>query len=231
MQNNKSAVGAIIVAAGRGTRMGLGYNKMFADLCGRPVIDWTVQKFVDSGLIDEIVLVINADEENTMNDICLSYKDKVRISTVLGGARRQDSVHNGIKALSQHVEIVLIHDGARPFIDNYIIESCILGARKLGAVCTGIRARDTIKIVDSSSKVLSTPDRSTLWHAHTPQAFKASIILEVYNCAIENNLEGTDDASLAELAGIEVTMVEGSEKNIKLTSKEDLELARRFFMS
>lgn len=225
-EKEKGAVGAIIVAAGKGSRMGLGYNKVLADLCGRPVIDWTIRNFVESRLIDVLVLVINPDDEKAIKELCLPYKDEIRFITIYGGQRRQDSVYNGIKILPNNVEIVLIHDGARPFIDKIIIENSIYKAWEYGAVCVGVRARDTIKIVDNTNTVISTPERSSLWHAQTPQAFKKDIILEIYKHASERGLSGTDDASLAEEAGFKVTMIEGSPKNIKLTSKEDLDLGK-----
>ncbi|MGI6050054.1 MAG: 2-C-methyl-D-erythritol 4-phosphate cytidylyltransferase [Acetivibrionales bacterium] len=228
MSDNKGAIGAIIVGAGTGNRMGLGYNKVLADLCGRPVIEWTVRNFIQSGLIDNLVLVINPNDQKEMKDIFSSFKDLIDLKIVYGGETRQDSVYNGIKALSDDVEIVLIHDAARPFITKDIIERSILHARKYGAGCAGIQAKDTIKIVDRNNTIVSTPERNSLWHAQTPQAFKKDIISDAYEKASKRGLTATDDAGIAEEAGYKVTMFEGSYKNIKLTSKEDLELGKYF---
>lgn len=228
MSDNKGATGAIIVGAGTGNRMGLGYNKVLADLCGRPVIEWTVRNFIQSGLIDNLVLVINPNDQKEMKDIFSSFKDLIDLKIVYGGETRQDSVYNGIKALSDDVEIVLIHDAARPFITKDIIERSILHARKYGAGCAGIQAKDTIKIVDRNNTIVSTPERNSLWHAQTPQAFKKDIISDAYEKASKRGLTATDDAGIAEEAGYKVTMFEGSYKNIKLTSKEDLELGKYF---
>ena len=228
MSDNKGAIGAIIVGAGTGNRMGLGYNKVLADLCGGPVIEWTVRNFIQSGLIDNLVLVINPNDQKEMKDIFSSFKDLIDLKIVYGGETRQDSVYNGIKALSDDVEIVLIHDAARPFITKDIIERSILHARKYGAGCAGIQAKDTIKIVDRNNTIVSTPERNSLWHAQTPQAFKKDIISDAYEKASKRGLTATDDAGIAEEAGYKVTMFEGSYKNIKLTSKEDLELGKYF---
>lgn len=228
MSDNKGDIGAIIVGAGTGNRMGLGYNKVLADLCGRPVIEWTVRNFIQSGLIDNLVLVINPNDQKEMKDIFSSFKDLIDLKIVYGGETRQDSVYNGIKALSDDVEIVLIHDAARPFITKDIIERSILHARKYGAGCAGIQAKDTIKIVDRNNTIVSTPERNSLWHAQTPQAFKKDIISDAYEKASKRGLTATDDAGIAEEAGYKVTMFEGSYKNIKLTSKEDLELGKYF---
>lgn len=231
MYEKNGAVGAIIVAAGRGSRMGLGYNKVLADLCGRPVIDWTIKKFIESKLIDILVLVINPEDQRAIDELCQAYRNQISLITIHGGARRQDSVYNGLKALPESVDIVLIHDGARPFVDRKLIQDSIVKTRELGAVCAGLPAKDTIKIVDSQQAVVSTPERSLIWQAQTPQSFKKGIILEAYKQAFEKGINGTDDASLAEEAGFKVTMFEGSYKNIKLTSKEDLILGQYFISS
>ena len=228
LTREKGAVGAIIVAAGKGSRMGLGFNKVLANLQGRPVIDWTIQKFVLSNLIDTLVLVINPEDRKAMEGICEPYTGKVKFIMENGGDSRQDSVYNGLKALPEETDIVLIHDGARPFVDREIIEKSIKYAQKAGAACAGLPARDTIKIVDTGNTVLSTPDRKTVWHAQTPQSFKKEIIIKSYEKAREKGIFGTDDAGLAEAAGFKVLMFEGSIRNIKLTTAEDLMLGEYY---
>jgi len=228
LRKDKGAIGAIIVAAGKGSRMGLGFNKVLANLQGRPVIEWTIRKFVLSNLIDTLVLVINPEDREAMADICGPYTDKIDFIMENGGDSRQDSVYNGLKALPEETDIVLIHDGARPFVDREIIEKSIKYAQKTGASCAGLPARDTIKIVDAGNTVISTPDRKTIWHAQTPQAFKKDIIIEAYEKAREKGILGTDDAELAEAAGYKVLMFEGSSRNIKLTTVEDLLLGENY---
>ncbi len=228
LSNKKGAVGAIIVAAGQGSRMGLGYNKVLADLQGRPVIEWTIRNFVFSGLIDTLILVVNPKDKEDMTRICDPYISRIEFIVEIGGDNRQDSVYNGLKALPEKVETVLIHYGARPFVDREIIESSIKNAREHGAACTGLPARDTIKIVNSKNAVLSTPDRESVWHAQTPQSFKKDIIIKAYENAKNKSILGTDDAEVAESAGFKVYMFEGSSRNIKLTTAEDLLLGEYY---
>ncbi|MGI6623699.1 MAG: 2-C-methyl-D-erythritol 4-phosphate cytidylyltransferase [Acetivibrionales bacterium] len=222
------AVGAIIVAAGKGSRMGLGYNKVFADLCGRPVLDHTISAFAASKLVGTLVLVISPDDEEKAANICMPYNKEFNLIMAYGGAERQDSVFNGLKVLPENVDVVLIHDGARPFVDRKIIEDSIYRAMVHGAACTGLPVKDTIKIVDDEKMVVSTPERSSLWQAQTPQAFKKNIIISAYKHAAENGIRVTDDAGAAEKAGYKVTMFEGNYKNIKLTSPEDFRMAEYF---
>ena len=228
MSKDSGAVGAIIVGAGTGNRMGLGYNKIITDISGMPVIEWTIKNFIETGLIDNLVLVINPIDLKEIDVIVKPYENMIDLKIVFGGTKRQDSVYNGIKALSKNVDIVLIHDAARPFINKTIVERSIIYAQKYGAACAGIQANDTIKIVDENNTIVSTPERSKLWHAQTPQSFKKDIIVTAYKNASIKGIDATDDAALAEEAGFEVRMFEGSFKNIKLTSKIDLELAKIF---
>ncbi len=224
----EGAVGAIIVAAGKGSRMGLGYNKVLANLRGRPVIEWTIRKFVFSELINFLVIVINPEDKEAMARICEPYINRIEIIMVNGGDSRQDSVYNGLEALPESVGIVLIHDGARPFVNQDIIENSINKAREFGSACAGLPAKDTIKIVDDKRAVKSTPERISIWHAQTPQSFEKSIIMRIYENAREKGIIGTDDAELAESAGFKVIMFEGSNSNIKLTTAEDLILGEYF---
>jgi len=227
MKEQSGAVGAIIVAAGKGSRMGLGYNKLLAEICGKPVIEWTVRNFAESGLIDRIVLVVNSDEKDVFRSIAEHYTGMVNIILAEGGTTRQDSVYNGLKALGDSVEVVLVHDGARPFADKAMIWRSIEYARKFGAACAGMPVKETIKKVSSDNFVIETPERSGLWCAQTPQAFKTGVIVKAYEEAYRRGLTGTDDASLAEAAGFNVVMFEGSYNNLKLTSPEDLILAEQ----
>lgn len=216
----KGAVSAIIVAAGRGTRTGLGFNKVFAGLGGMPMLERTIRAFMDSGLIRRIILVISREDEERIREIIrrLSWD----IEWTYGGSERQESVYNGLKKLSGDTDIVLIHDAARPFVDEGIIRRSIEGARQYGAACAGMPVKDTIKQVDQEGYVLQTPDRALVWSAQTPQAFRKDIIIRAHEHALRSGITGTDDAMLAELIGMKVKMVEGSSRNIKVTSKEDL---------
>ncbi|NMA67293.1 MAG: 2-C-methyl-D-erythritol 4-phosphate cytidylyltransferase [Clostridiaceae bacterium] len=227
MNKQSGAVGAIIVAAGKGSRMGLGYNKVLANLCGRPVIEWTVKNFSIPALIDKIVLVVNPDEKAVIKNIIEPYSDIINITLTEGGNERQDSVYNGLKAMGDSTELILIHDGARPFVDQPLIERSILYAKRFGAACAGMPVKETVKKINEENLVVETPVRATLWSAQTPQAFKREIILKSYQQAYQKGLKGTDDASLAEAAGYNVFMFEGSYNNIKLTSPEEFVLAEQ----
>jgi len=218
--SNKGAVSAIIVAAGRGSRAGLGYNKVLAELDGVPMLERTARVFIESGLIHQLILVIGQDDEEQVKAII--QKLPWDIQWTYGGDERQESVYNGLKLLSGKTEIVLIHDAARPFVDEAIIRRSIEGAKIYGAACVGIPVKDTIKQVDPEGYIRQTPDRTLLWNAQTPQAFRKEIILRAHEYARQSGIKGTDDAMLAEHIGVRVKMVEGSSRNIKITSKEDL---------
>lgn len=219
----EGAICAIIVAAGKGSRMGLGFNKLLAPICGLPVLHWTIKAFAGSGLVDKLILVINTDDEAAVSEIASHFQ--IGVTLVRGGAERQQSVYNGLKIVPDICDTVLIHDGARPFVDAGIINRSIENARLYGAACAGMPVKDTIKCLDSEGCIVSTPGRETLWAAQTPQAFKRDIILKAHENAFIQGLKATDDAMLAESIGIKVRMFEGSHRNIKITSKEDLILA------
>lgn len=221
--DNEGAVSAIIVAAGKGSRTGLGFNKVLAGLGGITVLERTIRAFTGSGLIRDIVLVISRDDEEKVREIISDLDFDIVLA--YGGSERQESVYNGLEKLSPDTDIVLIHDAARPFVDAGIIARCIEGARHHGAACAGMPVKDTIKITDPEGYILETPDRSFVWSAQTPQAFKRETIVKAHERAVADGITGTDDAMLAERIGIKVRMVEGSDRNIKITSREDLLLA------
>lgn len=212
-------VGAVIVAAGSGKRMGTDIPKQFLLLNDEPIIRHTVEKFQNCKKIDEIVVVTGKEHINTCRDI-LKDTDKLK-DVVPGGKERQDSVVKGIEALSDDCEYVLIHDGVRPFIKNDDILRVIEAVKKWGACVMAVKSKDTVKIAEEGF-VKATPDRSTLWNAQTPQAFKTDLIKKAYKKAAEEKAVLTDDAMAAELLGERVRIVEGGYYNIKITTPEDL---------
>lgn len=222
----KTAV--IIVAAGKGRRMGGEVDKQFLLLGTKEILAHTVQRFVDFSGIDEIVLVTGAQSCKDVAEMAVQYNWKKIRAVVAGGRERQDSVKCGIQALSADCEIVLIHDGVRPFISQEVIARCIETATATGACVAGVPAKDTIKICDASGRVQRTPPRDTLWQIQTPQAFRRAIITDAYEKAERAGFIGTDDASVAEFAGAAVQVVLGSYKNIKITTREDLLMASSF---
>lgn len=214
---------AIILAAGRGTRMKAEMNKQYLLLKGRPIIAHTIDVFEKSPLIDEIILVINKNDiEVCKKNILEKYKFKKVKKVIIGGKERQRSVYNGILEVNEEAEIILIHDGARPIVSEQIIERCINGAKKHGAVSAGVPIKETIKIMKADRFVDFTPKRENVWITQTPQAFKTETIKKAHEIAIEENILGTDDAMLIEYMGEKVKMVEGDYENIKITTPEDL---------
>lgn len=218
-----NSVGAVIVAAGRGTRMGTAESKQYLLLRGKPVIVHTLEVFQRHELISEIVLVTGEADIDRCREWVQAYKlDKVK-AVVPGGAERQHSVYKGLKALE--TGWVMVHDGVRPFVQDAEINACYEKAREIGASVLAVPVKDTIKQVDGAGKVLSTPDRRSLWAIQTPQTFRLSELLTAYEAAERDGFLGTDDSSLAERSGIPVAVVEGSYSNIKLTTPEDLAFA------
>ncbi len=218
---------AIIVAAGRGQRMGGDIPKQFLKLEGKPIIVHTLFKFDCIERITDIIVVI-ADEymEYMEGHVLDRYRFKKPVKLVSGAASRQQSVFNGIKALPQDTDIVIIHDGVRPFVERRFIEESIDRANIYGGAVVGVPVKDTIKKVDSTGTIETTLQRDVLWAVQTPQTFKFDIILKAHRQAIEDEFVGTDDSMLVERIGFGVNMIMGSYANIKITTKEDLILAK-----
>ena len=220
---------AIIVSAGKGQRFMEGRKKQFFLLADKPILTHTLDKFENCPLIDSILLVVGQEDM----DYCLKEiieKNRYRkISQIVpGGKRRQDSVKNGMDALSRDANIVVIHDGVRPFVTREMIEDSIHSAQRFGAVVIAMPVKETIKMADADGTVLKTLDRESLWQIQTPQTFQAHVIKEAYQKATENGFVGTDDASLVERLGMKVHILPGSYTNIKITTPEDLILANLF---
>ncbi len=226
MAEKREFISAIVVAAGKGTRMNMNINKQYIELQGIPVLVRTLKVFQDSPDIDEIVMVVNEKEISyCQENIVASYEfDKVK-RIVAGGAERQNSVYNGLKSINPQCDIVLIHDGARPFVSGKCLKDSIDGAREFGASCAAVPVKDTIKRADNKEFVLETIERSSLWSIQTPQTFRYDVIMDAHRKALEEGYLGTDDAVLVERAGVRTKLVMGSYNNIKITTKEDLAIA------
>ncbi|KAA8995985.1 2-C-methyl-D-erythritol 4-phosphate cytidylyltransferase [Paenibacillus spiritus] len=217
-----NAVGAVIVAAGRGTRMGTAESKQYLLLRGKPIVVHTLEAFQRHERISEIILVTGEGEVERCKEWVQAY-GLTKVAAVLpGGSERQHSVHRGLKALG--TEWVMVHDGVRPFVEAAQIDACFLEAQRTGASVLAVPVKDTIKQVDGGV-VVSTPDRSSLWAIQTPQTFRLSELLAAYESAEREGFVGTDDSSVAERSGIRVAVVEGSYANIKITTPEDLDFA------
>ena len=213
---------AVVVAAGRGVRMGAAVNKVLLPLCGEPVIRHAVRAFCEADEIDGVVVVASADETEQLR-AALCGLEKV-CAIVPGGSTRQESVKNGLDALPKEARIALVHDGARPLISRELIARCIRQTEDCGSavVCTPVT--DTVK-VEKDGCVVRTLDRSQLRTVQTPQCFFAGELKAAYEAAARDGVSVTDDASVMEHAGHSVHLLESSEVNFKLTTPEDLRRA------
>ena len=214
----------VIVSAGRGSRMKADINKQFLKLQNKEVIAHTIDKFYNNENIGEIIVVVREDEAEFFKINIIEKYGYKNIKIAFGGSERQDSVYNGLKMVDENCKIVLIHDGARPFVNNETIDNAIESAKENKCVIVGVPVKDTIKVIDENNNVCDTPDRSTLWSIQTPQVFDYSLIMKAHEKAREDNYYGTDDSMLMEYFGQKVKVVEGSYNNIKITTTEDLKI-------
>ncbi len=225
-------VAALIVAAGRGVRMGSSQRKQYLLLSGRPILSHTIERFGACGEVDQIVVTVPADEiDYCRRQIIPGVKVVKEIRLVPGGNRRQDSVRNGLEALGADARIVLIHDGVRPLVRPELIAACIQGARKWGACIPALQVTDTLKQVDAAGAIARTVAREGLYAAQTPQAFQTDLILQAHRRALQEGWQATDDASLAERMGVAVHIIPGARSNIKITTPEDLRWAEMLICS
>ncbi|GGA04431.1 2-C-methyl-D-erythritol 4-phosphate cytidylyltransferase [Paenibacillus marchantiophytorum] len=215
-------LGVIIVAAGKGSRMGTAESKQYLQLGQKPILVHTLQLFQNIQEVHEIILVVGEHDI----DRCRSYVQDYGLSktthVLAGGAERQDSVRRGLDSLQQGTDWVLVHDGVRPFAKKEHVFDCLRKAQEQDAAVLAVPVKDTIKVVDTEKRIQSTPDRRSLWAIQTPQAFRLSVLQEAHERALQENFIGTDDAMLVERIGTTVHVVEGDYYNIKITTPEDL---------
>jgi len=225
----KPKVVAVIPAGGSGRRMQSHNPKQYLLMNGKPVLAHTLLQLQQSLLIDEILLVVpESDLHYVRESIERPFQlTKIR-DVIVGGTERQDSVRNGLAVVGDDCDIIVVHDGVRPFVTEEVLSSVISAALQFGAAVAGIPVKDTVKEVDGAGSISRTLNRESLWLAQTPQAFQRRIIQEAYRRAAEDDFHGTDDASLVEHLGIPVKMIFGSYRNIKITTPDDLVLAQAF---
>ncbi len=220
---------AVVVAGGSGERFGDPRGKQFVELCGLPIMAWSILAFDRSPSVGHIVVVCphgRLDEVRTSVLAGLSLRCDVTLA--LAGATRQDSVFSGLVAMPPEYDLVAIHDGARPLVEVEAIERCIACVRDddtLAGAILASRETDTLKLTDAEGRILATPDRSNYWCAQTPQVFRVRTIMAAHKAAVWDDFVGTDDASLVEHRGGRVRVVESPRDNIKITVPEDLALA------
>jgi len=215
-------VGAIIPAAGRGKRIGASVPKQFLEIQGKPLLHHTLTVFASCKLIDYVVLVMPRADVDEMGEDWLNKYEIVR-KVVVGGEQRQDSVYNGFSSLEEGTDIVVVHDGVRPFTTPQMIIATVEAAQQHGAAITAIPVSDTVKQA-ADGFVKQTVSRDGLWRVQTPQAFQYGLLQQAFKKAKKDSYYGTDEGSLVEYLGERVKIVPGSELNIKITRKEDLVL-------
>lgn len=215
-------LGVVIVAAGKGTRMGTKESKQYLLLQNKPIIVHTLELFERIEAVDSIVLVTGEDDIGRCEGYIAEYGISKVKQVISGGKERQDSVYRGLLALSGAVEWVMVHDGVRPFAAKAHILACLSQAKESEAAVLAVPVKDTIKVVDPSGTIQATPERRSLWAIQTPQAFRLSLLLRGYEEAAKDGFIGTDDAMLVERLGQPVQVVEADYYNIKITTPEDL---------
>lgn len=219
---SNSMVSAVIVAAGKGTRMGPDKDKLFLEVAGRPVVAHTWGRFDVAKDVDEIVVVVRDGMQGAFQELAATYGFKKPFQIVAGGAERQDSVWNGLHALKPESEIVAIQDAARPCTDGELISATILAARESGAAVAAQPVTDTIKESEDGKVIARTLDRAKLWAVQTPQTFRVEVIRRALFLLREKKLHVTDDTAACELIGQSVRLVPGAKPNPKVTVPGDL---------
>ena len=221
-------ISAIILAGGKGKRMNSSISKQFIEIKGKPIIYYTIKKFNENKKIDNIVIVLSQEEVEYFKENILNKYDLRVDKIVIGGAERQDSVYNGLKSLENtETDIVLIHDGARPFISDRIIDDGIKYATIYGACAPGVMPKDTIKIKEKNNFSIDTPNRETLVAIQTPQVFKFKEVLKCHERVKMDKVVVTDDTMVVERYGNKVYLYDGEYTNIKVTTPEDLILGEK----
>lgn len=216
---------AIILAAGKSERMGVGTDKAFLSLGSKPLMVWSLLAFEQCREIDRIILVIRKDQQLAAKSVTQMFGISKLESIVNGGAKRQNSVLNGMKEMNPETKIVIVHDAARPCVTPDLITETIKFAKRLGCAVSAARVWDTIKYVERGLTVNYTIDRSKLWAVQTPQACKVELLRRAYDEVVAKKAVVTDEASAVELIGEPVRLVEWERPNIKITTAEDIPLA------
>ncbi len=218
-------VTAIIAAAGIGKRFGSQKPKQFIELAGKPILFWSIKAIISCPLIEDVIIAGPPQNLSEVEKIAQPFKEKLPIKIVEGGALRQDSVELAVNACRDETKWLAIHDAARPLVTPIQIEQVCLMAREIGAAILALPIHDTVKEVDENGLILKTLERTRLFRAQTPQVCKKEDLLKAISYIKETGIEATDEASMLEAIGIAVGIVQGSRKNFKITTKEDLLLA------
>lgn len=216
-------ISVIIAAAGQGKRMGSKINKQYLNLSHQPILAHTLKVFEGIQEIDEMIIVVHPDEMKYCQEKIIEKYGIKKVSKIVpGGKERQESIFNGLKGVDPRCDIVVIHDGARPFVRKEHIIKSIDEVTLHKAVGLGVPVKDTIKIVDEENTIMNTPKRKFLWAIHTPQTFDYRLLIDAHKKALKDGFLGTDDTVLVERMNQKVKMMMGSYENIKITTPEDI---------
>ncbi|MDZ7956485.1 MAG: 2-C-methyl-D-erythritol 4-phosphate cytidylyltransferase [Aulosira sp. DedQUE10] len=215
----------LIPAAGLGRRMGSDRNKLLLTVRSQPIISWTLKAAAAANSISWIGIISQPTDWDDLKVILADLKLNKPVELILGGATRQESVYNGLQALPEAAEQVLIHDGARCLATPDLLNACAEAIRHCPGLIAAVPVKDTIKVVDENGIIQSTPDRRQLWAAQTPQGFDVKLLKQCHAEGVRQGWEVTDDAALFEKCGIEVRIVQGEETNLKVTTSQDLAIA------
>lgn len=224
-KNRQSYVTCIVAAGGSGTRMGADINKLFLKICGVPVIAHTLLALEKSAYIDEIVLSAREEDMMELQDIVKSYSITKATAIVRGGAYRSASVKAAMGVISEQTDFVAVHDGARPLVEEEVIGKVVEAAENMGAAATGVRPKCTLKKADVNGIIQETVDRSVVFEIQTPQVFDKALLMRAYDTDETTLKAATDDCSLVERLGADIQVTEGSYRNIKITTSEDILIA------
>ena len=225
-----SKICTLIPAAGEGNRLKSAVKKKpYVALAQKPILTHTIQRFEQNTAVDEIFVLVNeADFEMCRATVLAPYAFQKVQPLVAGGATRQQSVHNGVRALPADTDFVIVHDGVRPFVTDGTIFACLDAAAEWGAAVAAVPVKETIKMANAEDFIVETPPRERLWTVQTPQVFRKSLLEKAHQIAEEKQLTATDDAALVEHLGHPVKLVNGSYANVKITTPEDLRIANVF---
>ncbi|EKE99155.1 MULTISPECIES: 2-C-methyl-D-erythritol 4-phosphate cytidylyltransferase [unclassified Tolypothrix] len=215
----------LIPAAGLGKRMGSDRNKLLLTVRSQPIIAWTLKAAEAASSISWIGIISQPTDWDDLKAILADLKLNKPVELIAGGSTRQESVYNGLQALPEAAEQVLIHDGARCLATPDLLNACAEAIRHCPGLIAAIPVKDTIKVVGENGIIQSTPDRSQLWAAQTPQGFDVKLLKQCHAEGVRQGWEVTDDAALFEKCGIEVRIVQGEETNLKVTTPQDLAIA------
>ena len=201
-------------------------KKPYLNLGDKPILVYTIDAFDRNPVIDTVSVIVDAADLKMCQSTVIAPNafQKVR-DLVVGGQTRQASVFNGLQSLPTDVDCVIVHDGVRPFVTDEIIFACVEAADEWGAAVAAVPVKDTIKVASADGFIVDTPDREKLWTVQTPQAFRASVLLDAHRFAQREGVTATDDAMLVEQLGFKVKMITGSDSNLKITTQEDLIIA------